>query len=152
MYMKARDAISGREGTLYATIDGKVFEVAECKSISAKMEKKKVDFRALGYRGTQHKATGWDGTGQLVIHYASSRWVKMMVDYARTGVDQYFKLQVTNDDPTAEIGKQRLTLIDVNLNGAELAKLDVESDILDQSMDFTFSDMVLNEEFSELKD
>lgn len=151
MYMKARDAISGKEGSLYATIDGKVLEVAECKSINAKITKNKVDFKALGYRGTQHKATGWSGSGTLVIHYASSRWIKMMMDYIRTGKDVYFKLQVTNSDPTSQIGKQRITLIDVNLDEAEIAKLDVDSDILDQSMAFTFSDALLNEEFSDLK-
>ena len=36
-YMKAEDAISGKEGTLYATIDGNVMAVAECKNISAKI-------------------------------------------------------------------------------------------------------------------
>lgn len=152
MYMKARDAISGKEGSLYATIDGKVFEVAECKSINAKITKNKTEFRALGYRGTQHKATGWSGSGTLVIHYASSRWTKMMMDYIRTGKDLYFKLQITNDDPTSQIGKQRITLVDVNLDEAEIAKLDVDSDILDESMNFTFSDALLNEEFSELKE
>ena len=151
MYMKARDAISGKEGSLYATIDGKVVEVAECKNIGAKITKTKTEFRALGYRGTQHKATGWSGTGTLVIHYASSRWIKMMIDYTKTGKDEYFKLQVTNEDPTAQIGKQRVTLIDVNLDEAEIAKLDVDADILDQSMAFTFSDVILNEEFSDLK-
>ena len=151
MYMKARDAISGKEGSLYATIDGKVVEVAECKNISAKISKNKTEFRALGYRGTQHKATGWSGTGTLVIHYASSRWIKMMIDYTKTGKDEYFKLQVTNEDPTSQIGKQRVTLIDVNLDEAEIAKLDVDADILDQSMAFTFSDVILNEEFSDLK-
>ena len=78
-YMKAEDAISGKEGALYATIDGNVTQVAECKNINAKITKKKADFKALGYRGTQHKATGWDGTGSMVVHYASSKWAKMMM-------------------------------------------------------------------------
>ena len=149
-YMKAKDAISGKEGYLYATIDGKVFQVAECKSITAKIAKNKVEFKALGYRGTQHKATGWSGTGTMVIHYASSRWSKMMIDYTKTGVDVYFKLQLINDDPTSGIGKQTVVLMDVNLDESEISKLDTGADFLDQSMNFTFSDVEMPDEFKEL--
>lgn len=151
MYMKAGDAISGKEGALYATINGKVIQVAECKSVSAKITKNKSEFKALGYRGTQQKATGWSGTGTLVIHYASSRWSKLIIDYAKKGIDTYFKLQIENEDPTSSIGKQTVTLIDVNLDEAEVAKLDVDSEFLDQSMNFTFSDIEMPEEFKELQ-
>ena len=41
-FMKAADAISGKEGTLYATIDGEVIPVAECKSFTAKIDRKSV--------------------------------------------------------------------------------------------------------------
>lgn len=149
-YMKAKDAISGKEGALYATIDGNVTQVAECKNISAKITKNKTEFKALGYRGTQQKATGWTGTGTLVIHYASSRWAKMMIDYAKNGIDTYFKLQVINEDPTSGIGKQTVTLIDVNLDEAEIAKLDTDAEFLDQTMSFTFSDVEMPDEFKPL--
>lgn len=150
-YMKSSDAISGKEGALYATIDGEVIQVAECKNISAKITKNKSEFKALGYRGTQHKATGWSGTGTLVIHYATSRFIKMMVDYVKTGEDQYFKLQIVNKDPTSSLGTQTINLYDVNLDESEIAKLDTDADFLDQSMNFTFSDVELTSEFSEVE-
>lgn len=149
-YMKASDAISGKEGSLYATIDGKVIQVAECKSINAKITKNKTEFKALGYRGTQHKATGWSGSGTLTIHYASSRWAKMMIDYAKKGIDTYFKLQIINEDPTSSIGKQTVTLIDVNFDEAEIAKIDTDAEFLDETMNFTFSDVEMPDEFKEL--
>ena len=149
-YMKASDAISGKEGSLYATIDGKVIPVAECKSINAKITKNKTEFKALGYRGTQHKATGWSGSGTLTIHYASSRWAKMMIDYAKKGIDTYFKLQIINEDPTSSIGKQTVTLIDVNFDEAEIAKIDTDAEFLDETMNFTFSDVEMPDEFEEL--
>ena len=149
-YMKASDAISGKEGTLHATIDGKVIPVAECKSITAKITKNKTEFKALGYRGTQHKATGWSGSGTLTIHYASSRWAKMMIDYAKKGIDTYFKLQIINEDPTSSIGKQTVTLIDVNFDEAEIAKIDTDAEFLDETMNFTFSDVEMPDEFEEL--
>ena len=149
-YMKASDAISGKEGSLYATIDGKVIQVAECKSINAKITKNKTEFKALGYRGTQHKATGWSGSGTLTIHYASSRWAKMMIDYAKKGIDTYFKLQIINEDPTSSIGKQTVTLIDVNFDEDEIAKIDTDAEFLDETMNFTFSDVEMPDEFKEL--
>lgn len=149
-YMKAKDAISGKEGSLYATIDGNVIQVAECKSINAKITKNKSEFKALGYRGTQHKATGWSGSGSLTIHYASSRWAKMMIDYAKDGVDTYFKLQIINEDPTSSIGKQTVTLIDVNFDESEIAKIDTNAEFLDETMNFTFSDVEMPDEFKEL--
>ena len=149
-YMKAKDAISGKEGSLYATIDGKVIQVAECKSINAKITKNKTEFKALGYRGTQYKATGWSGSGTLTIHYASSRWAKMMIDYAKKGIDTYFKLQIINEDPTSSIGKQTVTLIDVNFDEAEIAKIDNDAEFLDETMNFTFSDVEMPDEFKEL--
>ncbi len=150
MYMKAEDAISGQEGTLFASIGDKTIEVGECKNITAKITKKKSEFKALGYRGTQHKAVGWSGTGTMTIHYASSRWTKMMVDYAKTGKDTYFKLLVTNVVPILYIGKQQVTLLDCNMDEAEIAKLDVESEYLDATANFTFSDVELPHEFDEL--
>lgn len=149
-YMKAEDAISGKEGALYATIDGNVIQVAELKNISAKIAKNKSSFKALGHRGEQFKATGWTGTGTMVIHYASSRWSKMIIDYAKNGQDTYFKLQTINEDPTSNIGRQTVVLLDVNLDEAEVTKLDVDAEFLDQSMNFTFSDIEMTEEFSEL--
>lgn len=147
-YMKAGDAISGKEGALYATIDGETIQVAECKNVSAKVTKNKSEFKALGYRGTQHKATGWSGTGTLVIHYATSKFAKMMIDYTKTGKDQYFTLQIVNNDPTSGIGRQTVNLYDVNLDESEVAKLDTDADFLDQSMNFTFSDIEMTDEFS----
>lgn len=149
-YMKAEDAISGKEGALYANIDGQTVQVAECKNISAKITKNKTEFKALGLRGTQHKATGWSGTGTLVIHYATSKFAKMMIDYAKTGVDKYFALQIINEDPTSKIGRQTVNLYDVNLDESEIAKLDTEAEFLDQSMNFTFSDVDMDDEFSDL--
>ncbi len=151
-FMKAADAISGSEGTLYANIDGNVVTVAECKTISAKIQKDKQEFKALGYRGKQHKATGWSGTGSMTVYFVTSMWTKMILKYVKEGVDTYFKLTFTNEDPTAEnTGKQVITLIDVNLDDAEIAKLDTEATFLDQQMNFTFSDIDMSEEFKRHK-
>lgn len=157
--MKAKDAISGLEGELLAnyTIGGSLgltetgtsIVVAECKNITAKITKEKAEFKALGYRGKQYKAKGWSGSGTLTIYYATSRWAKMMAYYAKTGQDTYFTLQFTNYDPTSAIGQQKVKLKDVNFDEVEIAKLDVDADFLDATMNFTFSGVEIVEEFKE---
>lgn len=151
-YMRARDAISGIEGTLYATIDGEVIPIAECKSFSAKITKNKSEFKALGYRGVQHKATGWSGSGEMTLYFATSRFAQMMIDYAKTGKDEYFMLQATNEDPTSTIGRQTVTIKEVNLNEADIAKLDTESEYLQQTLGFTFSDVDMPDKFTKPKE
>ena len=73
-----------------------------------------------------------------------------MIDYAKSGMDTYFKLVLTNEDPTSSIGRQQVTLIDCNMDESEIAKLDTEAEFLDESANFTFSDVELNEEFGDL--
>ena len=77
--------------------------------------------------------------------------VKMnIVQIRTTKTVTYFKIDIVNEDPTSSIGKQTVTLIDCNLDEAEIAKIDVEADFLDQTMNFTFSDVEIPDEFKEL--
>lgn len=155
-YMKAQDAISGKEGTLVATLlntktnKDENYPVAECKNITAKVTKNKSEFKSLGERATQHKAMGWNGTGTLTLHYASTKWAEIMAKYANEGVDVYFTLTVTNEDPTSSLGKQTIVLYNVNLDEVELTKLDTEAEFLDQTMNFTFDGFEIISSFNSI--
>lgn len=146
-FLLAKDAISGKEGMLWATVNGEVRECAEVRNITVTMDKNKAEFRALGERGTQHKATGYSGTGSFTIYAVTSFWNKMLVDYANTGVDVYFNLVLKNEDPNSAIGAQRIQVNNVNIDGGDLAKLDVDADFLDQSFNFTWTGVKLLKEF-----
>lgn len=148
-YLLATDAISGKEGSVWATINGKVREVAEIKSLTATINKTKKEFKALGKRGTQSKATGWTGTGSVNFYYVTSEWAKMLIDYAKTGKDTYFDFVVKNEDPSSSIGLQKIKLGQCNMDGADIAKVDVEADFLENSFNFTFSDVDLMDKFKD---
>ena len=155
-YMKAQDAISGKEGTLIATWKNSSganenYSVAECKNINAKVTKNKSEFKSLGERATQHKAMGWTGTGTLTLHYASTKWASIMSQYANQGVDVYFTLTVTNHDPTSSLGTQTIVLYNVNLDEVELTKLDTEAEFLDQTMNFTFDGFEITSSFGPIQ-
>lgn len=145
--LKAWDAINGAEGRCYATINGELQEFIYAKNVTAKIEKIKSEIKVIGQTGTKHKANGWRGSGSMTMYYASSIFRKLMVDYVKTGKDIYFDMIVENNDPTSEIGVQKVWLKQVNINSVIMAKLDVNSTELDEEIEFTFNGVELVEEF-----
>jgi hypothetical protein len=148
--LQAEDCVNGREGLATAEIDGQVVELMELANITITIEKDKTEFKAMGTRNTQNKTTGWKGTGSANVRYVSSRWAEMMQNYVKNGVDTYFTIVVTNEDPSSSTGKQTIQVLGCNLDSVDIAKLDVDTEILDQDIDFTFNDFNVLQSFNEL--
>ncbi|WP_281868330.1 phage tail tube protein [Brevibacillus parabrevis] len=146
-FLHAKDTISGQEARAYATINGQVEEMFYAKKIEAKAKKTKKGIKTLNKRGTQNKATGWEGTGSLTIYYVTSLFRKMMLEYIKNGKDTYFDLQVVNEDPTSSIGKQTVIIKNVNLDEVTLAAFDVDAEVLEEEISFTFDDADILDEF-----
>lgn len=148
--LQAEDTVNGREGMATAEIDGKIIELMELSNININIEKTKTEFKALGTRNTQNKTTGWKGTGSMTVRYVSTRWAEMIAKYIKTGVDTYFTIVVTNEDPGSKTGKQVIQILGCNMDSMDIAKLDIDSDVLDHDFDFTFNDMNILNSFNEL--
>lgn len=148
--LKAWDAINGAMGRCVATINGKVEDMIYVKNISAKIDKNKTEIKVLGQTGAKNKANGWKGTGSMNAYYATSKFREMVVKYVETGVDTYFDLQIENEDPSSDIGKQTVILKQVNIDGVEIAKLDIDSTELDEELNFTFNGVELRRSFDQL--
>ncbi len=146
-YLRAKDTINGALGTCFAIIDGSRYEIMQAKNVEAKVEKTKSEIPILGLTSKQHKAGGWNGTGTMEVYYISSLFRQVMLEYMKNGVDTYFELLITNEDPTSETGKQTVLLKGVNINSMVLTKLDIEKDSLDETMMFTFNDADLLDVF-----
>ena len=138
--LQAQDAVNGREGIAIAEIDGQVVELMELSNITVTIEKNKTEFKAMGTRNTQNKATGWTGTGSMTVRFISSRWAEMIQKFVKEGIDTYFTIVVTNNDPSSAAGKQEIQILGCNLDSIDIAKLDIDSEILEQDFDFTFND------------
>ncbi len=148
-YLNYADTINGAEGRAYTIIDGTREEMFYLKSIEAKVEKDKSEGKTLGKRGTQHKATGWSGSGSATLYYATTMFRKQMLEYMKKGVDTYFDVQIVNQDPTSSCGTQTMILRRVNLDSVIIAKLDLDSeDPLEEDVDFTFEDMDILDSFT----
>lgn len=148
--LQAEDAVNGREGVATAELNGEIVELMELANITVSIEKSKTEFKAMGTRNTQNKTTGWKGTGTANVRYISSRWAKIMQDYVKTGKDTYFTIVVTNEDPGSATGKQTIQVLGCNLDSLDIAKLDIDTDILDQDINFTFNDFNILNEFNKL--
>jgi hypothetical protein len=144
-YLFAEDALSGKSATATANIGGRVRTLFEIRNFTATMNKEKVAFNSLGAPGTQHKATGWNGTGNITYYNTTSEWNKLLKDYVKTGRDVYFTINVTNVGQ--RVGSQTVSLFRCNMNGGDIAKFDVDSTFLDVSTAFTFEDWDMPEEF-----
>ncbi|CAH8772448.1 phage tail tube protein [Paenibacillus dendritiformis] len=148
--LQAKDTISGREGRAFAQIDGKNEEMFYVKTLEAKIEKQKAEVKVLGSRSVQHKAAGWTGTGSMTIYYMTPLFRNMMLDYIKNGKDTNFIIQIINEDPMSSIGTQTVCLKNVNLNSVVMAKLDTESDVLEEEVEFTFDDVDILNEFNSI--
>ena len=146
-FLRSTDAISAKEARAYATIDGRVIDMFYAKNLEGTIDKDKVEFKALGTRATQHRAIGWSGSGSMTIYYVTSEFRKMVLQYVKTGRDVYFDIQCINDDPASTIGKQTTVLKRVNLDGVTMASFDVDGEILEEDIEFTFEDADLLDEF-----
>lgn len=151
-YLKAGDTISGQEATATMLVhndDGttSVENMFWAKNLEASVDIEKTDVYTLGKRGAQHKPNGWTGSGNMTIYYITSLFRKMAIQYIKTGKPVYFDLTVTNNDPGSSIGAQTIVLKSCTLNSVILAKIDVESEVLDESVEFTFDDVDIMDEF-----
>lgn len=148
--MKAKDTISAALAECFVTVGTRRYNFMQAINIEAKFEKTKTEVPILGKTGKGNKATGWKGTGSATFHYNTSIFRQMLLDYKESGQDTYFEIQITNEDPTSEVGRQTIILKDCNMDGGILAKFDADAEYLDEEMDFTFEDFSMPETFKEL--
>lgn len=148
MFMKEQDAISGKQAKAYMTIDEKVEELFYAKKLESTIEKSKSDVPVLGKTNVGKKAAGWSGSGTLTVYYITSLFRNKIREYVKTGVDFYFDLMVTNEDPASTVGKQTTVLKNCNLDSITAAAFDATSDdMLEEELAFTFDDYDITDWF-----
>ena len=145
--MKAKDAVSAKLAECFVTVGSNRYNFMQIINFEAKFEKNKSEVPVLGRTGTGNKSTGWKGTGSGTLHYNTSIFREMMLNFKDTGEDVYFDIQVTNDDPTSAAGRQTMIFLDCNIDGGILSKFDADGEYLDEDIDFTFEDFKMPEKF-----
>lgn len=151
-YLRAKDTVNGALGTCFAIIDGKRHELMQVKNIQAKVKKTRMTIPILGMTAKQQKSGGWEGTGTMTVYYVSSLFRRVMADYMKNGVDTYFELLLTNEDPTGDAGRQTVLLKDVNIEEMLIGKIDVEEAAMEEEMKFTFGGVELLDKFNQMQE
>lgn len=144
-FLLERDALNGKAGSAFLTIDGKNNEIFNSKKIQLDAEYQESDFKVIGTRLVQSKTTGVKHSGTMTIYYGTPMFIRMHQEYLRTGRLPYFTLQITNDDTGASVGTQTVVAYNVKLSKLPLAMLDADAEWLEMQVDFTYTNIeVLN--------
>ena len=148
--MRSADGVSGKLGDCYVTIGTQRKKLIQLKKVELKFDKSKTKMKILGRTGDGNRPTGWSGTGTATLYYNTDLFRELLYKYKETGEDTYFEMQISNDDPTGAAGQKITIAKDCNIDGAILAKLDAEAEILEEEISFTFDDFEFPMKFSDL--
>lgn len=146
--METVNAVSGKEGALYLTINGRSLEFAEITKFDSNIEYIKAEVKRIGARMNGSKIVGAKGVGNMTVYYHRPEMRAMALEYLRTGKSPMFDAMVVNDDTTSAAGKQTTIVKNIVPDGALLAMLDGDSDdVLKEEIAFTFDDFDLINQF-----
>lgn len=150
-FMKSKDAISARLASCFITINGRRYFFMQLINAEFKIDKTKGTVPRLGTIMIGHKSYGMEGTFSGTAHYNQSVLRELMVDFKKTGADNYFQIQVENDDPASAAQGQTVIFYDCLTDGGVLAKFDGDEEYLDEEIEGTFDDFSIPKDFTELE-
>lgn len=144
-FLLERDALNGKAGRAFATIDGRNVEMFGLKKFQADAEFQESDLKVVGTNLIQKKTSGVSLTGSATIYYGTPEFLNMLTQYLKTGSLPYFTFQITNDDEGGTVGRQTVALYNVKLQKLPIAMLDADTDYLSMDISFSFTNVeVLN--------
>lgn len=149
--LNAKDAVSSKLANAFMIVNGNRYLLFQAKSFEVNFKKTKKQIDILGRTSQGNKASGWSGTFKLTIYHTTELFNDQFEKYKNTGEDIYFDLQVTNDDPTSEAGRNTKIYKGCNLDEGTLQSFDASGDCLEQSLSGTFEDFESPEKFKMLK-
>ena len=138
-YLLERDAINGKEGRAFCTINGRQVEMFGLKKIQVDSSFNESDFTVVGTRLIQKKTNGITLSGSMDIYYGTEDFADLVQDYIKTGKLPYFTIQITNNDPATSVGVRTVILYNVKLQSCPISMLDADSDTLTESVAFSFT-------------
>lgn len=150
-YLLAKDTVSGAEGSVVVTVDGRNHVAAGMRNIQTNAEIQSQDMRVIGTRVIQDKPNGAKQTGKGNIYYGSNLWTDMVLQYIQTGVMPEFDIQITNSDAaSATLGSQVMAYYGCHLTGTiPLSILNDEESMLNYDFNFVYTRVARLQSFNE---
>ncbi|WP_314330595.1 phage tail tube protein [Abiotrophia defectiva] len=147
--MNQNDTISSKEGTVYASVDGKNIPFAEIIEMEAKVELKTVDITPIGQRMKSKKVVGAEGTGSIKYYFQNPAIRNIIVNYVKEGKISEISIKYANEDPTSKAGRNSGVLKNVIFEKALLFKTSGEDNVLEEETDFSFNDIEILDTFKQ---
>lgn len=148
--MNALDAVSGSLANAFATINGNRYLLMQLINFEGNMDVNTVEVPILGKTGKGNKPAGWTGTWSATMHYNTSIFREILLEYKKTGYMPAIEIQTTNEDTATAAGAQTIVYKNCLINGGILSKIDVDADYLDEDIEGTFDDWDMPEKFTHL--
>lgn len=152
MFLLEKDALNGKSGNGFMTINNKNIEMFGLKKFDSNAEFQESDFKVVGTTLVQKKTTGVSLTGTMTIYYGTPYFLKLLQEYLKTGKLPYFTIQITNDDESTSVGTQTVVFYNVKLQKLPISKLDAEADFLEMEVGFSFTHIEVLNYFKEQPD
>ena len=92
--MLAKDSISAALAQCYVTIGERRYNLMTAIKMEAKFKKNKVKIPTLGKTGKGNKSVSWEGTGSCTMHYNTSIFREMMLNFKDTGLLSIIALNI----------------------------------------------------------
>lgn len=146
--MKAKDTISAKLAECFITVGANRYNFMQMIDFEGTIEKTKTKVPILGRIMDGNKTIGLAGTFSGTAHYNQSIFRQALLDYKNTGIDSYFEIQITNEDPESSVGRQTIVFLDCNTDGGVLSKFDADGEYLDEEIEGTFEDFKMPESFA----
>lgn len=131
--MKANEVINGTWGEVWINDD----LVDEISAFQAKIEFNKEDIDVCGEMMTQHKITGYSGTGSMTLKKTNSRMIKILSDFVKDGSEPDVTIVGKLADP-ANGGSERISLTGISFDDLTLFDFEVKS-LGEYECPFTFT-------------
>lgn len=148
--MKSKDTVSARLAECFITIKGRRYNFMQMIDFEATIDKTKGAVPRLGAIMIGHKSYAMEGTFSGTMHYNQSVMRELLVDFKNTAEDVYFEIQISNDDPASDAGRQTVIFYDCLTDGGVLSKFDADGEYIDEPIDGTFDDFSIAQDFTEL--
>lgn len=138
-FLLEQDALNGKAGKAFATINGKNVEMFGLKKFQSDAEFQEADFVVVGTDITQKKTKGVTLSGSATVYYGTPVFLEMLQEYLKTGRLPYFTFQITNEDKGSTVGRQVVALYNVKLTKVPVAILDDGVDFLTAEISFSYT-------------
>lgn len=136
VYMPATDAPAANLAECWVTVEGKRYLMAMAKNFEAKASKNTAEVKALGNRIIGHKGKNMALPFSMTIYKVTEIFDEMIEKYKNTGIDTYFDIQVTAEDPASSIGRSTKVYTDCILDGdLILSAFDADGEFIEQTVE-----------------